>query len=108
MAVIGIAGLVWVTWQLVHAHSDWTRPVIDVMEGDVSIGYDEGECFLRSGAKKLRLRGKAPKFLLPGGPYRVFYLDGLRLVVSAEVLPGWRPTTAVAAKKRFPFSIEIG
>lgn len=43
-----------------------------------------------------------------GGPYRVFYVDGMRHVVSAAPMPGWRPLAPLPTKRRRRWSIEIG
>ena len=43
-----------------------------------------------------------------GGPYRVFYVEGMQHVVSATPMPGWRPLPPLPAKRRRRWGIEIG
>jgi hypothetical protein len=92
-------------WQ---ARSDVRNPTIDFVEGDISIECDEGSYSLRSDDKRFNLSKKAYTALRSGGPYRVFFLGRTKWVVAVEILPNWQPAPAKAAKKRFPFSIEIG
>lgn len=92
-------------WQAI---SDLRHPLIDFVEGDISLGRDDDSYFLRSGDKGFNLSQKAYTALRSGGPYRVFFLRRTNWVVGIEILPGWQPAPAKVAKKRFPFSIEIG
>ena len=60
----------------------------------------------------LRVESSAEVYdaLLPGGPYRVFYLRTRKRAVGGQVLPGWRAMPRPADKKRFqlPISIDLG
>jgi hypothetical protein len=87
---------------------DLINPQIAVLEGDVRTEQDEGQCTLHIDGHKLGLSGTAYRAIPCGGPYRIYFLQRANLVVGAEVLPGWRPAAPSAARKRFPFSIEIG
>ena len=59
---------------------------------------------------KLEITRDAYDALIPGGPYRIFYIEGPDCVVGCEVLPGWRPLTPPTGNKSWwnLLSIEIG
>jgi hypothetical protein len=92
-------------WQAI---CDVRNPMIDFVEGNISIECDEDSYFLRSDDKRFNLSEKAYTALRSGGPYRVFFLGRTNWVVGVEILPGWQPAPSKVAKRRFPFSIEIG
>jgi hypothetical protein len=108
LAILAIAFTVGL-YQFVAAVADLKNPVVNLFEGDVTIeGDEDGRRVLRAGNKTLSLTKRTPTAMRSGGPYRIFFLPRAKLVVGAEVLPGWRPIVSPPAKKLFPFSIRIG
>jgi hypothetical protein len=104
--VCGFLGIV--INRLCQTVSDMRDPKLAVIEGDVRTEEDDGIHLLHINGHELGLSSKAYEAIADGGPYRVFFLKGANLVVGGEVLPGWSPAGPPPAKKRFPFSIEIG
>ena len=105
LAIVVSSGI----YRFVVAIAEMGNPLVGAVEGSVLVERDgDGDHALRVGGKRFSLSNKASTILIPGGPYRVFFLERANLLVGAQVLPGWRPNTSPSIKRRFPFSIGIG
>lgn len=89
------------------------RSRVGYIEGDASLrlipdsdGPDAH--FLDIASEKLEITRDMYLQMRDGGPYRVFYLDGTRRVVSAVPMPGWRQLFPPPTKHKRRWNIEIG
>ena len=85
-------------------------------DGDARTEFDPGDespdrWFVHIGGWKLEITEQAYQALVPGGPYRIFYVAGSNRAVGGHVLPGWGPLAPPEPEKKKwwgGLSIEIG
>jgi hypothetical protein len=105
LAYIGLVAIViGVFAALRDAEAAWSGDVSQA-DGDIwteieSDGDGGRDYYLHLGELRLELTRAAYFALVPGGPYRIYYLRTRNRVVGGQVLPGWRPISHEVEEKR--------
>lgn len=111
--VLGGFAIAWAAYKVstfaasVHSGHVWSVDG-DALRECVPDSDGPDQYYLHIASIKLDITKEIYLQIQDGGPYRVFYVDEMRHVVSAAPMPGWRPLAPLPAKRRRGWSIEIG
>jgi len=89
---------------MMDAGNTWAGNVSQV-DGDVTTEIERDSesadrYFAHISELRLEITKAAYEVMMPGGPYRIFYLRGPGRAIGGQVLPGWRPVPQRAEEKR--------